>query len=377
MQATTAFKKIGTLDHRNKCIQGSQGASKTYSILMLWILKALNSKESELCTVVTDTFPNLRSGAIKDFQKICDDNEIEYYSTKSPYIFKINNWTFEFFSVDKETKGLGGRRDRLFINEANRVAWKTARQLIARTHKERVFDYNPINRFWAHEQFVETKDCDFVKLTYKDNEMLPKAEIESIEKHAPWGLLPDENYWRVFGLGEVGFVEGQIFKGYKTYKEKPTAYDYAAFGMDFGWEDPLVMVKGYVDKKNQRLYLKEMFYASNTRYTDFAPIVKNNPEFENAPVICDHEPRDILELRKMGFSTMEANKANGIVAGIRTMKQYDIYVHEKSKNLMKELDEYKYQYNAKIDSFLEMPAQNQADHAIDAARYVTTFLNNR
>ena len=101
------------------------------------------------------------------------------------------------------------------------MPWKIARQLISRTHKERIFDFNPVQKFWAHEQYVDVDDCNFVKLTYKDNEYLPISEVEDIEKHAPWGTNPDENFWRVYGLGEVGYTENMILAGYKTFKELP------------------------------------------------------------------------------------------------------------------------------------------------------------
>ena len=176
METTQALLKLSKLKHRIKVIQGSQGAGKTIAILQRWILLASISTESQLCTIVTDTYPNLRSGALKDFQDICRNEEIRYSGTKTPTVLKINNWVFEFFSVDRELKGVGARRDRLFINEAPRIKWKIARQLINRTHKEVILDFNPISHFWAHEQYVDVGDCDFLKLTYKDNHMLPKQK---------------------------------------------------------------------------------------------------------------------------------------------------------------------------------------------------------
>jgi phage terminase large subunit len=368
MRATTAFKKILKLKHKNKVIQGSKGAGKTFSILTRWILMALKSENKQFCSVVSATFPQLRDGAIKDFETICDLLGIDYHRTKTPYTFQINNWRFNFFSVDKENKGLGGRRDRLFINEANRLDWKVARQLIGRTHKEVIFDFNPVTHFWAHKYFVDVNDCDFIKLTYKDNEELPLSEIESIEKHAPWGSVPDENYWRVYGLGEVGFIEGQIFKNYELYEGLPENYHYSAMGIDFGWEDPLTCIKVYVDKDKKHLYWSEMFYASQVKYPEFVESIKGHEEFDKNDVAnCDHAPRDIYELRKLGIKAIQAYKAGGITERIRMTKQYKLFVNKKSLNLIRELENYKYQ--TKGDNIIDYPAPNQQDHAIDAAGY--------
>ena len=211
MKLTNSFVKISGMRKRIKVVQGSQGASKTYSILQLWILLSLKSKTHQHCTIITSTMPLLRSGAIKDLEQILNYDKIIYHRIKNPFIYKIGAWTFEFLSFDRDNKGLGGRRDRLFINEANRMRWAIVRPLIARTHKEVFLDFNPSSRFWAHKQFVDTGDGEFVKLTYKDNEYLPDAEKLEIERYAPWGSSPDSNYWRVYGLGEIGFVSVKLF----------------------------------------------------------------------------------------------------------------------------------------------------------------------
>ena len=370
MKATSSFKKIGGLKHKTKIIQGSQGAGKTFSVLLIWILKALKSKKIQTCSIVTDTFPALRKGAIKDFNVICQLLGINYTGTKTPYVFKINKWTFEFYSVDKEAKGRGGRRDRLFINEANRMSWSIARQLISRTHVEVICDFNPVKKFWAHRQFVETGECDFIKLTYKDNEELPISEIEAIERHAPDGAVPDENFWRVFGLGEVGFVEGQIFKGYNTFSSLPENTEFEeGMGIDLGDVDPTTLVKVWVDHKNKRLYWKELYYKSQESNLDLIETILESPDYNKDIIRCEHQPKVIREIRSHGISVQNANKKGGLIADIKAIKQYNLFVHEDSENLINEVDEYS--YKKENDKFIDYPDQKCEEHAIDAARYAT------
>ena len=351
-------------------VQGSQGAGKTYSILQRWALLALVSKKQQLCSIVTDTLPALKKGAIKDFEDICSDNGIDYKGTKSPYVFIIEQWTFEFYSIDKESKARGGRRDRLFINEANRLTWKIAQQLISRTHREVIFDFNPVREFWAHTIFVDKKECAFVSLTYKDNEQLPKGEIAAIERHAPWGSSPDENYWRVFGEGKIGFVEGMIFKGYKTFDELPDNCDYQeSMGVDWGQEDPMTAVKVWVDHNNMKIYWKEIFYASHAEIEELGNSIKDSEDYNDDIISCDHEPLSIRQLKRMEIAAIRAYKKAGIVADLRAIKQYKIFVHKDSENLLSEMDGYKYQ--TKNDKIVEYPDQTCDEHAIDAARYGT------
>ena len=371
MIATTSFVKICKLKGNTKVIQGSQGAGKTYSVLSRWIFLALKSNKPQYCSIVTATMPQLRGGAIKDFQTICKKEGVTVSGTKSPFVFQINQWTFEFFSVDVESKGLGARRDRLFINEANRLPWKTARQLIKRSHVERIFDFNPVARFWAHEMFVEPKLCDFIKLTYKDNECLPQVEVEDIEVHSPEGRLPDANFWRVYGLGEIGFVEGQILT-FDEYEYLPEGIDYQeAVGVDWGWEDAMTGVKVYVDHKNKRLYWNELYYASHAEENDLFKTIIESPLYNEDPVLCDHSPRSVMAARDFGLAARNAIKPT-LTDRIVTVKQYKLFIHKDSINLIREASAWKYQEKKGVIVFY--PDQHCDDHAIDAAMYGSTFV---
>lgn len=362
------------MTHKTKVVQGSQGAGKTGGILRIWVLKALRSDETQFCSIITDTFPNLESGAIKDFLQICEEEGVALYGTKKPAVYHINKWTFQFFSVDKVGKAIGARRDRLYINEGNRISWDIARQLINRSHVERIIDFNPTRKFWAHEQYVDVGDCDFIKLTYKDNEKLPDSEREDIERTAPWGKVPDANFWRVYGLGEIGFVEGTIFKNYKTFKELPPAKYKKMIGVDFGWEDPMVAMMVHVDERNKRIFWREIFYASHASYEDLVAAIKNDHEYKGCVVVCDHEPRTIMKFRKMGLKALGCDKRAGISSDIRSLKQYELFIHEDSENAKAEANEYRWQ--KKNDAFIDYPDQKCDDHAMDAGRYPSTVMIN-
>lgn len=373
--ATTSFKKIGKLKHKNKVIQGSQGAGKTFSILLRWVLLALKSNEEQYCSIVTATFPALRDGALKDFKTICSILNIPLVGTKSPAVYTIGKWTFQFFSVDKENKGLGARRDRLFINEANRMTWKIARQLINRTHIERIFDFNPVKEFWAHTQFVKPSDCDFIKLTYKDNEKLPQSEVESIEKHAPWGAVPDPNFWRVYGLGEIGFTEGVIFN-FDTFTELPEDVKIKRmFGIDFGWNDPYAIIDVAFDRKNMILYWKEVFYESEREIKEGAKVLKDYG-YNKEIAICDNEPRSVMTLRKNGIKAAGIGKKPKLDEKILLLKQAKLMVHEDSFNLISELSSYSYKAveTPQGTMFDSVPADGQQDHAIDGGGYASIVL---
>lgn len=381
MKISSSFKQIAKLCRRKTgvdkasiiVVQGSQGAGKTYSILQRWILLAVKSTTPQHCSIVSDTLPNLKTGAIKDFEEICDKEGIARTGTRHPYVMKIGMWTFEFFSVDVEKKARGGRRDRLFLNEANRLTWKIARQLIGRTHTEVIMDFNPVEEFWAHEQYVETGVGKFIKLTYKDNEHLPQSEVDAIERHAPWGIVPDENYWRVFGLGEIGFIEGMIFSGYKPYADLPAGCQYQeSIGCDFGGVDPMTATKVWVDHENRRVYWRSLFYAANCPDVDeMANAIIASPYHKSDTLACDHDTVAIMSLRKKGLNAMNAIKGR-LKEDIRLIRSYQLFVHEESVDLKNEMDNYKYQ--ERKGKFIEYPDQTCEEHGIDAGRYGTTII---
>ncbi len=374
LKTTTAFIKICKMKDRVKVIQGSMGAGKTYSILMRWILMALRSKEAQDCLIVSGTVPQLKLGAVKDFETICKSMELPIKMLKNPYRCTIGKWNFQFKSVVNELDVVGGRRERLFMNEALRVPYKTARQLIGRTHGEVLMDFNATRKFWAHEKYKDINRGEFLKLTFNDNEHLPETEKEAILIHAPDGKLPDKNFWEVYGLGNIGSVEGKILN-YTTFETLPEAEYQEAIGVDFGSTDPMAVVKVYVNHKTKELFWIEIFYASKVRITEVATAIKESPHYKGDSLICDHSPMLIRDLRDMGLPSFKANKKGGLKADIMFLKQYKLNIHEDSFNLLKEADYWKYQTRTigGDDVLVEYPDQQCEDHLLDAARYATKF----
>ena len=280
MILTTSFNKIAKLQKRIRIIQGSSSASKTFSILQKLILQAGQSKESKLISIVTDTHPNIERGAFRDSTNILEEDNIEYSSTKNPLQVTIKNWQFEFFGLDDERKARGGRRDILFINEANRIKWETARQLIMRTRETVYIDYNPDAEFWAHERYLNKPDTDFTIVTYKDNEACPQSAIDEIESY----IETDPEWYKVYGLGLLGnLYAGKIFTRWQEIEVFPNIDHW--YGLDFGFSnDPTAIVR--VAKQRENIYLDEIIYRTELTNSDIAKLLFQNG-YRNEPVICD------------------------------------------------------------------------------------------
>jgi phage terminase large subunit len=364
---TTATNKILSLTNRIKIIQGGTSASKTYSILAVLINKAIKEPNLEI-SVVAESIPHLRRGSLKDFIKILkwtnrfDDKQ--FNKSLLNYQFK-NGSIFEFFSADDSSKLRGARRDILYINECNNVNFESYNELSIRTKKEVYLDFNPANEFWVHTELKDETDSDFLILTYKDNEALDERIVKEIEKNRDKALTSAywANWWRVYGLGEIGMLEGVVFSNWKIIDTIPTEAKLIGIGLDFGYtNDPTAIIEIY-NYNGQRI-VNELKYQTGMLNSDIA---KELPK--NVVVYADSsEPKSIDEIRRYGITIKGVTKGkDSINYGIDIMQQQNYLVTSQSTNLIKELRAYCWDQD-KTGKQLNKP-QGKQDHGIDALRY--------
>lgn len=371
MILTTSFAKIAQLNTRIRIIQGGSSASKTYSILQKLILQAQRSPEPKLISIVTDTHPNVEKGAFRDFVSIADPDGIPYTSTKNPLQAKIGNWQFEFFGLDDERKARGGRRDILFINEANRVKWETARQLIMRTRDTVYIDYNPDAEFWVHERYLNKPDASMVVVTYKDNEACPQSAIDEIESYRE-----DVEWYKVYGLGQIGnLYAGKIFRNWEIADFPENGKHW--YGLDFGFSnDPTAIIRVWIERgEKMKIYADEICYQKGLTNSDIANYIKSMG-YGGEPVICDSaEPKSIYELKQYGINAHAADKRPGSVnAGIDFLRRADVYVTCRSENIIRENKLYRWKTD-KEGLFINQPI-DAFNHAIDATRYACSLFES-
>ena len=374
MKITTAIKKIANLTKRIRAVAGGTAAGKTIGII-LWLIDYLQTadpKDPELVSVVSATFPHLKRGAMRDFLKIMEThgyfNPNRWNKTDSIYTFETGS-KLEFFSADQSDKVRGPRRDVLFINEANNLSYETFTQLEIRTKKFIFLDWNPVQEFWFYTELKDKRDdIDFITLTYKDNEACPPEVVKTIEARKG-----NKNWWRVYGLGLLGELEGKVYSGWRQVDQIPHEARLERYGLDFGYSnDPTAIVAIYY--YNGGYILDEITYKKGLSNKQIADILLNvNP----ALVIADSaEPKSIDELKMYGVNILPSVKGRGsILAGIQYVQDQKISVTKRSLNLWKEYQNYMWMtdkdgntVNVPIDCF---------NHAMDAVRYGMHSLSNK
>ena len=373
VKKTIALKKLQKLSSRIRIVKGGTSASKTVSILALLINYAINNRGKEI-SVVSESIPHLRRGALKDFLSILKGlnryNDSQYNKSTLKYTFSNGSY-IEFFSTDQPDKLRGARRTDLYINECNNVPFDAYTQLAVRTSGVIWLDYNPSNLFWVDKELIGKKDTDYITLTYKDNNALPESIVKEIEKAKEKAKTSTywANWWRVYGLGETGSLEGVCIPDWKEIDNLPEDARLLAYGMDFGYSvDPTTLIALY--KWNDSYIFYEVLYKKGMLNRDISRFLSQLDIKEN--IVADSaEPKSIAELQGYGHSIYGVSKGrDSIVYGLNLINQNEIYVTARSKNLKRELQGYVWAKD-KEGNTLQKPTGAHPD-CIDAARYVLT-----
>lgn len=363
LKQTTALTKISQLRRRLRIVQGGTSASKTFSILA-YLIHTAQANYDLLISVVSESLPHLKLGAIRDFKSIMKAQHYwdEESWSKGEFIYTFENGSMiEFFSVDSG-KAHGPRRDVLFLNECNNVTYEVYTQLETRTRRLVILDFNPVASFWVHEEVMPFVPHDFLKLTYRDNEALEPAIVRSIEsrKH-------NKNYWRVYGLGEVGVLEGQIYPDWTQIDEVPAQARIVRRGLDWGYtNDPTAVVDVY--EWNGGYVLDEQLFKTGMRNPEIAKFILGLPDPYVLVVADSAEPKSIDDLKAEGVGIIGADKgADSVRNGIDSVQSAKIYVTRRSVNLIKEQRNYVWKTD-RTGKPLNVPI-DLWNHTMDAARY--------
>jgi phage terminase large subunit len=367
---TTATTKIVSLKKKIRAIAGGTSASKTISILLYLIALSQSDKEKKLTSVISESTPHLKRGAIRDFKNIMQQHgywqDKRWSSTDSIYTFETGS-QIEFFSADQSDKLRGGRRDRAFLNEANNLTLDTFDQIEVRTKEFVMLDWNPTNEFWFYSDILHKReDVDFITLTYKDNEALSKEIVDSIEARKN-----RKGWWQVYGLGQLGEVEGKIYKDWQIIDEIPHEARLERYGLDFGYsQDPASIVAIY--KLNNSFIIDEIMHRKGMSNRQLADVIKN---LEPALLVADSaEPKSIDELREYGIDVMPCKKGQGSVNyGIQLVQDQRMSMTKRSVNVIKEYRNYLWKTDRE-GKILDVP-ESGFDHSMDAVRYAMETLN--
>lgn len=362
---------LNSLKKRFTVLQGGSSSSKTYSILQYLIYIAQNCKRSLTISIVSETIPHSKKAVQRDFFNILGDTYNPSKHNKTDFIYKIGNSTIEFFSADNPGKVRGPRRDILFVNEVNNIGKEIIDQLEIRTAYKVFYDFNPVSEFWVHEDIINKDNCYYDISTYKDNPYLSKEIINSIEsrKYNPDGSISD--WYRVYGQGQIGSLEGLVYPYFEQVDKLPGSSN--LYGLDFGFVNFKTALVNVLLTSTD-IYLDELLYKTGMINADICnEFVKLGIRKGNDIIYADiSEQKSIEEIRRHGYLIRPCIKGrDSIRAGIDYIKKYNIKVTKNSLNLIKELRNYKWLKNKDGEGLNE--PEDKWNDLLDAVRYALSY----
>ena len=365
IKTNVVFKHLQNSTSKITIEQGGTRSGKTYNILLYLIFDYCTNNIGKTITICRDTFPALRSTVMRDFFEILKKNNcyFEEFHNKSSSEYKLFGNLVEFISVDQPQKIRGRKRELLFCNEANSLDFETWQQLIFRTQEKIIIDYNPSDEYhWIYDRVIPREDSEFFKTTYKDNPFLDQTIVDEIERLRE----TDEQYWRIYGLGERGFSKATIFQ-YNEVDSIPEDAEFVSYGLDIGYtNDPTALIG--IWKKDYSIYLKEYIYQTMMTGADIHKKLREIGVNRELIFGDSAEPRLNDELRRMGWNIKNSVKGRDSVnAGIDLLKRYKINILKDSHNAIQEFRNYKW-VEDKSGKLTNKPVDRN-NHLIDACRY--------
>ena len=348
--------------------QGGTSSGKTYAILQVLFSKAIN----EVCTItiVGQDIPNLKVGAGRDANDIISESPaikqqiVSYHMSERVFTFK-NGSIIEFNSYDNDQDAKSGKRDYLFVNEANGIPYNVYEQLYLRTRKQTFIDYNPDASFWVHEKVIPLPTTELIISDHRHNPFLSDKVREKIE------ALKDKDIdlWKVYARGITGRIEGLVLRNWYITKDDFSDKKLVGYGMDFGFaNDPSTLIE--VRMEDGELYVKELLYETGLTNQDISNRMNILGISRGTLIVADSaEPKSIEELRRLGWTVDGIKKgSDSLMFGINLLKGYKINVDANSSNLIKELEQYKWRVK-RTGETINTP-EDKYNHAIDALRYL-------
>jgi len=349
--------------------QGGTSSGKTYTIMQLLIV--LSSRQPRLVvTVAGQDLPNLKVGAMRDLDNIINGNETLknwFKVNKADSIYRGQNGSIiEFKSYQDAQDAKNGKRDYLFVNEANGVTYEVFWQLAIRTRKQVFIDYNPTARFWAHDKIIGREDCKLIISDHRNNRFLSEDEHRKIEE------IDDPELWSVYARGMTGKISGLVFTRWDVVDKLPPREEWkmdCGYGMDFGFSaDPTTLE--HLVLAHGELWVDELIYQTGLTNPEIADLCKEHGVTRKDLIVADcAEEKSIKEIHNQGLWIVPCTKGkDSINAGIDILRRYVIHVTRHSHGIKRELESYKFkkdregnETNKPIDAF---------NHGIDALRYI-------
>lgn len=380
---------LGKYTNRTEVYYGGAGSGKSVFVSQKLAIKALRGKrkilvirkvartQKESCfTVMKDALSGL---GILDK---CTINK----STLDITLPNGSVFLFKGMDDSEKIKSIANITD-IWIEEATELTLDDYTQLNLRLRAkapnlQMLLSFNPISKAnWCYQTFfAKPTDAFVLKTTYKENQFLPQAYVDSLEK------MKETNYtyYRIYALGEFCSLDKLVFT---NWEEKEfdvsdliaTKRFITLTGLDFGFtNDPTALIVSLCDTKARELYILDEYSDTGITNPEIAAVIKSMGYSKNIIMADSAEQKSIEEIRRAGVSKIKPcrKEPNSILYGIQQLQQYKIYVHPKCTGVITELQNYSWEKDRHTNEYINKPV-DKFNHYIDALRYSMQIMKGR
>lgn len=362
-------------------LQGGTNSGKTFSSIQYIADYCIHNPKTK-ARIVAETASTLERGALDDLKELIDQSDILRSSLINPYLqrgrFRFKNKSYmDFSAVDTESKAKHGKPNILYLNEANHIPYSIAKKMITRTSDKIIIDYNSDSKFWFHKLYLNTwrkKDIDFFISNFMNNRFCPegvkKDLLEAYYLYKKYNDQEAKNYWKVYGLGETGELQGVCIRNFNYCTFLPYSNYYKrGYGLDFGFSNDETALTYNCFVKGKGIFSKELVYETRLDTPDLiSKFVELGVSKKELIVADSANPDAISQIRKKGYNIVPCKKFNGsIKSGVGLINSLGLTVTSDSDNLVYECENYKFKKNN--DGTYSTHPEDKNNHALDSVRY--------
>jgi len=357
---------LNTADARVLVVYGGAGSGKSVAVSQ-HICRLLLTVPDIRIAVIRKTLPALKITAYRLVLDTLRSWGVPFDLNRTDLTIRFGDSEILFKSLDDPEKIKSAEFNFIWVEEATDISREDFLQLNLRLRRKGsrpnqvVLTFNPIDQYhWVVRDFIQSARPDAAVLhsTYRDNPYLDAEYARQLEDL----IHQDENYYRIYALGEPGVLQNVIYSNWEIARTWPNLSS-VWYGLDFGHTNPSALVE--IGEYDGDVYVRELLYQTHLTNADLIARLKEIVP-ERAIIYADSaEPARIEEIRRAGFTAIPADK--NVSLGIDAVKRRRLHVHPDSANLIAELRAYVYRQD-RSGRVLEEPVKFH-DHLMDALRY--------
>lgn len=385
---TTVFEWLLQTKARINFLKGGANSSKSYSIAQ-FLLSKFYKEHNKRILIVRKTTPALRNSCYQLIKDLLAKYNLPHHPNKTELTFEYKNNLILFKGLDDPEKVKSSEYNYIWPEEATELSFNDYIQLNLRLRRETdsinqmFLSFNPIDaQHWIKREVEDKPDNTDIAIhnsTYKDNPFASETDIKVIEDL----INQDDNFYRVYALGEWGILKNIIYDKYEVLTQPPiTGIKNISYGIDWGFEKPCALVRVYWLDGNKVVWEEVIHqrglitpkFIEETKKVLLESIIEEDSkkkellfkqELEKEFFAGTDEPSSIQEFYNAGFNIHKA--VTDVRDGINYCKAHLTGVI--GSNLVKEIQGYK-RMEDKNGIVLEEPVK-AFDHGMDAGRYGT------